>query len=398
MKLKLSFIIILGTLALASGCESHTKTPTQKEEATKQWNTARAAVLVSLARSQFEGGNIDKAEQTANEAMRLAPEQASIHILVARIMIEKGMLEQADKSLAVARKLNPNSAEADYLTGLVYQRWQKPEMAYEHYLSASQKEPTELAYLLARAETLVAMNCTPEAISVLKSKLDYFEHNPLLHQTIGQLLVTQGRYREAIESFKQAAALAPEDQTIREQLAMAKFENHEYREAGDLFSRLLKEPANAKRADLRVALGECQFQTGRINDARESFDTATQLDPASTSAWQSLAKVTLQLGDLRHAESVLHKAISLDPASGEAHLMLGYIRLRQNRLNDAMAEFQKSSALDHGDPVSLCMVGYVLEKSGKPEQAIKYYAEALKLKPGDELATRLMAAVEVSGN
>jgi tetratricopeptide (TPR) repeat protein len=44
------------------------------------------------------------------------------------------------------------------------------------------------------------------------------------------------------------------------------------------------------------------------------------------------------------------------------------------------------------------MVGYVLEKSGKPEQAIRYYAEALKLKPGDELATHLMAAVEVSGN
>ncbi|MND04227.1 hypothetical protein D3C83_244020 [compost metagenome] len=58
-------------------------------------------------------------------------------------------------------------------------------------------------------------------------------------------------------------------------------------------------------------------------------------------------------------------------------------------------EFQTASTLDKNDPIALCMIGYVLEKQGKTEQATWYYAQALKIKPDDELATSLMASVDL---
>src|SRR5438067_1426200 len=87
------FCILLG------GCQSHSKTPTQKEVAVKEWNHARSAVLASLAKSQFESGNIDKGQQTIEEALRLSPDDATLHVLAGKIFIEKGLLEQADREL-----------------------------------------------------------------------------------------------------------------------------------------------------------------------------------------------------------------------------------------------------------------------------------------------------------
>lgn len=391
MKLKLlTAILIIATL---TGCENGKKKPTQKEAALQQWNHARAEVLGSLAKNQLESGNLDQSRQTINQAIQMDPTNASLRITSGKLCIEQGQLELAEQELATARTLDPKNAEAEYLSGVVYQRWQKLDKAYECYLQACQKNPNELAYVLARAEMLVQMNSQQEALAVLQSKLTTFEHNPILQHSIGQLYADQGKYPEAVAALRQASVLAPDDLSIREHLAMAQFQNKQYRDAADIYARLIREDANAKRSELWIALGECQMQIGKAADARGSFDTATQLSPSSTAAWLSLAKSTLELGDTRRAEIALRRAIALDGASGEAHLMMGYVRLRQGKLPEAMTEFQKASALDRTDPVSLCMIGYVLEKTGKPEQAMKYYSQALKIKPNDELAAKLMASI-----
>ena len=41
------------------------------------------------------------------------------------------------------------------------------------------------------------------------------------------------------------------------------------------------------------------------------------------------------------------------------------------------------------------MIGYVLEKQGRPDEAMQFYARALQIQPKDELASRLMASVQI---
>jgi tetratricopeptide (TPR) repeat protein len=393
---KLTFLVLALILITAAGCAGNKKRPTQKEAATKQWNNARATVLAQLAKSQYEAGSFDKSQQTLNEAMTLAPENPGVHLLQAKLSIEQGQLDRADRELKTVLKLDPKSAEAEYLSGVVYQRWQKPDLALECYVRASEKAPEELAYVLARAEMLVAINNSNDALTLLRGKLDFFEHNAVIHHAIGQILMDQGKYPQAVEALGQAAILAPDDAKVRDSLAMAQFQNRQYREASVIYARMLKDEANAQRLDVWLALGECQMQIGRTRDARGSFEKATEVGASSPAAWLSLAKCSIQLGDTRRAELVLRKALALDAGSAEAHLMMGYVRLRQDKLNEAMGEFQKASALDSTDTVSLCMQGYVLEKTGKPEAALKCYAQALKIKPDDELAAKLIASVDLA--
>ncbi len=384
--------ILLYVLAVAVGC-SNTPTKTQREAAKEQWNQTRASVLVSLAKDQYANGNLDKCRETLETALRMDPTNAQLHVLSAKLAIEKSELEAAQQSLEFARKLDPKNAEADYLSGVIYQRWQRPEVSLNYYVSANEKAPAELAYLMARAEMLVVLNHQDQALAILKDKVPYFEHSGAIRDAAGQLLARQGKYDEAIDLFRQAAILAEGDLTIQEHLAVTLFQAKQYSDASDTLARLIKNDTYAKRADLIAALGECYMQTSRYRDARASFETAAQLNPGEPSVWLSFGKAALQLGDLPRAELAVKKAVVLDPKSSEVSLMLGYVRLKQDRLTESLEAFKQSYALDPTDTVSLCMVGFLLEKTGKSDQAIKCYARALQLKPNDEMASQLLAAV-----
>lgn len=389
-------VVMMLVLALAAGCASQgVANESPKDVAHKQWNTARAGVLYGLAKQQYANGNFDECRKALDQALQLNPENAQLHILMAKLMIEQGQLEPADKELQTARTQDPKNAEADYLLGVIYQRWQKLDVALDCYQKASEKTPTELAYLLAHAETLVALDRVQEALDLLQGKIVYFENSPAIRDAVGQLLIQQGRFAEGVAVLRQASILGADEPTIREHLAVALFYARDYREAEVLLERLIKDEKYQTRADLVMALGECQFQAGRLLDARSMFESATQLDAGSTSAWLSLTKVALRLNDVRRADLSVRKAVALEPQNSEAHLMLGYVRMHQMRLDESLAAFRKASQLDPKDATSLSMIGLVLEKQGDSAKAMDYYGQALKLKPTDDLAKTLMAQVQV---
>lgn len=397
MKSKRNVSVVLAALLIVvlagAGCSSGKKQQTPKQQAEKRWNASRAAVLATLAKGQLESGQFDKARDSIEKAKRLDPTNAYICVLAAKLEIEEGHLDRAERELAEARRLDPKNAEADYFSGVVYQRWLKPQLAHEFYSSAAQKDPKEVAYPLAAAEMLVEMGRSDQALALLDSRLADFGTSAVLHDTVGQLYVARGEYAQAVEALRQASTLASDDNQIREHLAMAMFYNKQYREAAESFSRVLKDPKNHKRAELYLALGECQLGGNRPRDARDSFEHATKLSPGSATAYLSLTKAALELGDLRRADVALRKAVALAPEQTETHLMLGFIRLKQDRLPEALTAFRKASALDANDPVAICMVGYVLQKQGHSHQAVQYYGRALRINPDDELASKLMASV-----
>ena len=391
------FIPVLG-LALALGCAgSPSKSATAKKEGTERFQKVHAGIKYNLASDQFKNGHLEDARKTVNEAIRLSPDNMQARLLSARLHIEQGNLELAEQELIRARSININNGEVDYIMGIIYQRWQKPDVALEHYNKACEKNPQELAYVLAAAETLAGLEQQTRALAFLREKLGTpgFENSPAIRDAIGQLLVQEGRYQEALPQLRQASVLAPDEQQIREHFAMALFYNKEHREALNVFERLLKDEKYKSRADLHTAIGECHMALSDPRAARDSFEVASQLDPNGASAWLNLSKAALQLNDLKRAEISLKKAMTIETSSADANLLMGYLRLQQNKLPEAFVSFRKASQLDSADPVSLCMSGLVLEKMGRSNEAIRYYSQALKIKPNDELATSLLAKAQV---
>jgi len=378
---------------LAVGCNS-LKPPDETALAKKRWNEARASIMLTLAQDQYKGHDFDKCKETCDQALKLVPDSCPVHTQMAKVEIEQGQLEQAERELELARKYGPKEAEPHYLSGVIYQRWQRPQTALEFYHQAGERAPAELPYLLAEGEMLVTLGRTDDALKILQAKVTYFENSPTIRDAVGQILMQKGQYSDAADMFRQASLLSEDDLSIRERLALAYHRNKQYRECAQVLGRLTeKEPYN-KRADLFELLGECQTQLANAHDARNSFERAAELNPYSATAWQSFGRAALQVGDLKRADFALRRAIGVNDSVGETHLLMGYVRIREGKLNDALASFRKANSLSPRDTTAICMIGYVYEKMGQTDKAMKYYAQALKVKPGDDLASQLMADIE----
>jgi tetratricopeptide (TPR) repeat protein len=385
---------VAGLAAVGGGCAAPDDKATERKRADERWRTARANILVGMAKDQYKNGQFDAARQSADDALKLTPNNSEAHLVSGRLYSEQGQLEAAERSLTAARTYAPNNGETYYLSGVIMQRWQKHEQAYEFYKAAAEKSPAEIAYLLAQAEALVTLDRAPDALVLLQAKADYFEHSGTIRDAVGQLLMQQGKYAEAARSFRQATILAEDDHGARERLALALVKCKEFREASDVLVKLLQVEAYAKRPDLFVVLGECQLAAGQTREARFSYETATSLDQYSPAAWRGLGRAALESGDLRRADLSLGKSLKYDPAVGETHLLMGYLRVKQGRLPEARQAFEAAATIDPRDTVALCMIGYTLEKQGRRDQAAKFYARALQIKPMDELARKLMAGLD----
>jgi tetratricopeptide (TPR) repeat protein len=389
MRRNLSLSLLLA--ALAAGCAADsTKQPTAKEQAVQQWNATRAAVLLSLAKDQYATGNFDRCRQTVDQAERMDDKNPATRILSAKLYIEQGNLDSAQQELAAAGKLDAKLAEPDYLEGVIDQRWQQPEKALECYGHACEKAPTEQAYLMAKAETMVDLGRQTEALALLQSKVVYFEHSAAVRDAVGLLLLQQHRPDDAVEMFRRATILAPDDSTLREHLANGLFQSGQYAEATEVLRALLDEKEYAKRTDLRLTLADSEMAVRRFVAARQDAQTACDDDPTSTIALLTLAKAHFALGEIQGTQIELHRALDLDPNCAEAYLLMGYLNLRQNSPQAALRNFSQAHDLDPADTTSMCMMGSALEKMNRSQEAIGWYEQALKLDPKDELADKLL--------
>ena len=373
------------------GCNSNSITPDQKAQANHEWNAARAGVLASLANDQYQSGNLDRCEETLSRALLLAKDSVPLHLLAAKLSIEQGKLEVAESHLKEATRLDPKNAEADYLTGVILQRWQQPERARAAYASAAAKDPTELSYLLAEAEMLVVLDQPEPALDLLRAKADFFEHSGVIRDEIGMLMLEQDETDQGIAELREACLLSAEDVSIREHLATALYRNHQYRDAETALGRLLKEPGFEQRSDLLCALGDCQSQTDERLAALHSYDAATKIDPTSCRGWIGLARVQLQSDNLSAAELAARRATSIDATSGDAQCLLGYVRLKQNDLSLSLLAFNAAATLDPADATSVSMAGIVLNRMGRPSEARRRFEKALQISPHDPLSLRLAA-------
>jgi tetratricopeptide (TPR) repeat protein len=385
-------VAALTLLSLLAGCSANKDTPRQQVHA--QWNNARAGVLYGLAKQQVESANLAEARKSLDEALTLQPDSVSIHLLSSRVRIEQGQLDAAIDELNLSLKIDPNCAEAAYLMGVVMQRWEKPADALKWYAQAAEKNAAEPAYVLARAETLVAMDQTRKALDYLQERMAYFETSAPIRDAIGQIMISIGQYAQALPILRQAMILAQDEPLYAEHYALALYYAGQFRDSLALLDRINSAKSDAPRADLLLAQAQCLLSLDRPRDARDILQDLAINYPSNSSIWLALAQSHLACEDPDRAELSLNKALALDPASSQAILMRGYLRLSQGRLDDALNAFSKAAEFAADDPMPLTLVGYVLELKGESRTAMEMYAKALKISPKDALASRLLASLQ----
>lgn len=375
----------------AAGC---TTTQSQdKKAAFDRWSSARAAITYGVATQQFDVGDLEKAQRSCEQAISADPKNPRFYVLAGRIYAEQGKLEMAYRMYQQSIELDGKQTDAFYQTGVVLQRWQQYDKAYDAYMTAYKNRSDDAAPLLAAAEMQVQLGHDDQAVAMLADKLVYFEHNAAIRMTIGRVYLLNHRIPEAIKMLRDAWLLAPEDPIMLEQLAMAEYAGEQWTDAIFHLQRLLEMPTAKDRRDLRMALGDCLQMSGKNIDARLIFLKLSQDDPTDVNAWIKLGQAAWMVGDEGKLRESARQTLTLAPDRYEGHLLQGLVERRLGNTFAAVAQFDTAAKLAPQQAQPWIMRGLTLQDAGNKAEAAAAYQQALKVNPNDMRAKELLAGV-----
>jgi len=208
------------------------------------------------------------------------------------------------------------------------------------------------------------------------------QHNPgawEAHNDMADALLLQGKFPEAIEQSKLAAAIDPDPVESHHNLGLAFLRAGRYEEAVDQLRQTIQ--LFPQNPETFCSLGTALTQMGKPSDAIDPFQRAIRLRPDHAPAYEGLGGALLQTGHLAEGIAQIQHALQLDPRSVPAHNDLGNGLMLSGHVSEAMEEYEKALKIDPDSAVLHHALAIALYKSGRIPEAIDHLKTALRLDP-----------------
>jgi tetratricopeptide (TPR) repeat protein len=139
----------------------------------------------------------------------------------------------------------------------------------------------------------------------------------------------------------------------------------------------------AKTAQIYYLDGIANQSLGRVKDATDDFENATNQDPTNAQILLTLTNLYLQTNRASDAERIAKRATTFNPTDKRAFENYGLVLGQEGKFDDARAQFETAAKLDPKDPepVILEARSYVSQKS--LALAAQLFDRALAIDPKD---------------
>ncbi len=384
-------IFCMGLLVLAS-CSSVIFPPDSKKEAKDRWSQMRGKLKYQLAVETFTGGQLDEAQKHLNESIGLDPTAAAPYVLRAKILLERGETGSASDALDEALRHGGDTAETDYLSGLIAQRYGRFGDALAWYEHASTREPMNAPYVVAVAETLVALDRAADALARVRSRLTDFEQNATLRALAGGIYMMLDRYEEAADAYRDAARIVPDDQRLQYQLGLALTLSENYQEGAAVLAAAVKaeDPAAPVEASALSALARCRLAMNQPEEAKAAMRRVVEADPNSPRNWALLARAALAANDLLSARQAATRAAQMAPGEADPAILLAYICCEQRDFPTAIGILQGVLRAAPDDSMALYLLAQSHTALGNAAAAQECARRALRADPQAEWAGHML--------
>ncbi|PKN55768.1 MAG: hypothetical protein CVU56_19555 [Deltaproteobacteria bacterium HGW-Deltaproteobacteria-14] len=293
-----------------------------------------ANVLAWRALGAMKAGDSSLASQAANNARRLAPEDAALLFLVGKTQVNAGLADMGMASMQRAASMS-----ADALTWFVLGRMARlQEQAFraEEYLQkATAADPTFIPAHILRAELAI----------------DRLEVTP---------------------KDEQPAVLA----AAREQVEAAK-------------------AVDGEAPGIRIVEANLEAIAEHPDKAEALLREETELHPQSEEAWLLLAQILAVSERDRQAIGVLEDAIAHGVATAEVHKGHGALLASTGQWDDALAAFEAALAKAPADPELRPQVAQLYRANDREPEAKRLLEDQIKRFPNDVTSLLLLAQIEL---
>jgi choline-sulfatase len=182
-----------------------------------------------------------------------------------------------------------------------------------------------------------------EAAVLLEDLMKRDHENPIFRASLAKVERMRGRPERAIELFRDAIALAPDDAHAWYNLAAAFQEAGDLKRAAEAVREALKR--DAASADAHNVLGIIDSADGKPMLALEEFQKAVAIDPRNARIHNNIGNAARSLGRNDEAEAAFKRAIELAPNYPDPHNGLGALNIDRNRFAEAVASLDRALQL-----------------------------------------------------
>ncbi len=195
-------------------------------------------------------------------------------------------------------------------------------------------------------------------------------------------LMQNNEMTKAIQEWRKALELDPDDAGAHFSLAVALTGNNEERDAVEEYRKACE--LDVHHAGWFAHFAASLAQTGDLAGAVENYRKSLALDPSSAGAEADLGAVLFESGQPQEGYEHLRKAIELAPEFPDAHNELGTALAKSGRTDEAVDELQKAVALLPTSVEYRYNLGFVLGIRGDHAGAVGAFQKAVELSEGKD--------------
>lgn len=210
----------------------------------------------------------------------------------------------------------------------------------------------------------------------------------------GKTYYNNGEYDKAIEIFKKAVELYPNDDDNYYWLGRSYYQNEQYEEAINSLLKAIQLVPNSP--EYWAMLGISYGINGQIEEAIKSLLKAAELNPDDSSNWYNLGYAYINNEQYQESIEPLLKATELNPDDRESWCFLGnsYLALKDN--NNAVYSFERAIEINPNYSDAWNNYGVALQRLNRIDEAISAYSKALEIDPNNETAKNNLQILQSS--
>jgi len=177
--------------------------------------------------------------------------------------------------------------------------------------------------------------------------LDSIGENDKALMNLGEVLMQQGKIKEAEGVFRRALLIDPASRGSLSNLAATLSLQGRNEEAMQIFHEMIR--LDPHESGPHNNLGSILMAQGKYEEATTEFRQAVAID-GNPQARCNLATCLMREGRLEESEAEFRNLLKSNPVSPMAHNNLGSLLMSQGRLQEAIAEFRQALTIDSAYP------------------------------------------------
>ncbi|NXB64969.1 TMTC1 protein, partial [Struthidea cinerea] len=319
-------------------------------------------------RALFNLGNLLKSQGKKEEAVILlrdsikyGPEFADAYSSLASLLAEQERLREAEEVYKAGIENCPESSDLHNNYGVFLVDTGSPERAMSHYRQAILLSPAHHVAMVNLGRLHRSLGQNKEAEVWYKRALKVSRKAEIL-SPLGALYYNTGRYEEALQVYREAAALQPSNK------------------------------------DIRLALAQVLAMMGRTKEAEKMTNHILNEDAECLECYRLLSAIYSKQELYAKALEAIEKALQLKPKDpkviSELFFTKGNQLREQNLLDKAFESYKRAVELNPDQAQAWMNMGGIEHIKGSYITARDYYEKALQLVPNSKLLKENLAKLD----